>query len=191
MNRPLREAADRPAPGAEFGVLMVCMGNICRSPTAQAVLRLRLQQLGLGARVRVDSAGTHGYHVGSPPDARAQAHARARGLDLSALRARKVAAEDFGRFDLLLAMDDDNVTELQRLAPPGYDSRIKLLMGFARHWRDVREVPDPYYGTDAGFERVLDLIGDACDGLAGVLQRMLDPPPAAARPLGSPWHSPP
>ena len=87
-------------------------------------------------------------------------------------------------------MDDDNVTELQRLAPPGYDSRIKLLMGFARHWRDVREVPDPYYGSDAGFERVLDLIGDACDGLAGVLQRMLGPV-AAPRPSGAPWHSAP
>lgn len=169
-----RIAPDAPA---EFAVLMVCMGNICRSPTAEAALRYKLQQVGLGERVRVDSAGTHGYHVGSAPDSRAQAHARARGLDLSARRARKVVPEDFGRFDLLLAMDDDNVAELLRLAPPGYDNRVKLLMGFARTWRDVREVPDPYYGTDTGFERVLDLVSDACDGLTGVLLRMLGPLP--------------
>lgn len=171
-----------PAPKAEFGVLMVCMGNICRSPTAEAALRLRLRQVGLDQRVQVDSAGTHGYHVGSPPDERAQAHGRARGLDLSGLRARRVSREDFTRFDLILAMDRENLAELQRLAPDGYENRLKLLMDFARTQREVREVPDPYYGTEAGFERVLDLVGDACDGLTGVLMRMLGPagtPPAA------------
>ena len=165
----------------EFSVLMVCMGNICRSPTAEAALRARLQACGLGARVKVDSAGTHGYHVGSPPDARAQRHGKVRGLDLSGLRARKVSAQDFLHFDLVLAMDEDNLAELLRLAPEGTAARTKLLMSFARVQRDVQEIPDPYYGTEAGFERVLDLVGDACDGLAGVLLRMLSPLPAAPK----------
>jgi protein-tyrosine phosphatase len=163
-----------PAP-AEFSVLMVCMGNICRSPTAEAALRQRLEALGLEQRVRVDSAGTHGYHLGSPPDERAQRHGRARGLDLSSLKARKVALEDFNRFDLVLAMDEDNLQELRRLAPEGTAGRVKLLMEFARNHREVRGIPDPYYGAETGFERVLDLVSDACDGLAGVLHRMLGP----------------
>lgn len=163
-------------PPAEFGVLMVCMGNICRSPTAEAMLRQKLQAAGLAHRVRVDSAGTHSYHVGAPPDERAQAHARRRGLELGHLRARRVSVADFERFDLLLAMDEDNLTELRDMAPPGTEGRIRLLMEFARTRRDVREVPDPYYGATAGFEQVLDLVGDACDGLAGVLGRMLGPP---------------
>lgn len=161
------------APAFEFSVLMVCMGNICRSPTAEAALRQRLQQAGLERRVRVDSAGTHGYHLGSPPDERAQRYGKARGLDLSSLKARRVSAEDFLHFDLVLAMDEDNVQELRRLAPPGTEGRVKLLMDFARSHRDVREIPDPYYGAEAGFERVLDLVSDACDGLTAVLHRML------------------
>jgi protein-tyrosine phosphatase len=169
----------RQEPETEFGVLMVCMGNICRSPTAEAALRHRLHQVGLAQRVRVDSAGTHAYHVGSPPDDRAQAHGRSRGLNLSGLRARKVAPDDFGRFDLILAMDRENLSELLRMAPPGYDARVKLLMDFARTRRDVDVVPDPYYGSEAGFERVLDLVDDACEGLAGVLLRMLGPVPRA------------
>jgi protein-tyrosine phosphatase len=164
-----------PTATPEFSVLMVCMGNICRSPTAEAALRQRLEALGLHQRVRVDSAGTHGYHLGSPPDERAQRHGRARGLDLSSLKARKVALEDFTRFDLLLAMDEDNLQELRRLAPEGTAVRVKLLMEFARNHRDVREIPDPYYGAEMGFERVLDLVSDACDGLSGVLHRMLGP----------------
>jgi protein-tyrosine phosphatase len=160
---------------AEFAVLMVCMGNICRSPTAEAALRQRLQQVGLASRVHVDSAGTHGYHVGSPPDERAQAHGRRRGLDMTGQRSRKLAPDDFGRFDLILAMDRDNLAELLRLAPPGYEARVKLLMNFARTLREVDSVPDPYYGSEAGFERVLDMVADACDGLTGVLARMLGP----------------
>jgi protein-tyrosine phosphatase len=165
-----------PEPEAEFAVLMVCMGNICRSPTAEVALRLRLAQAGLAHRVRVDSAGTHSFHIGSPPDERAQVHGRRRGLELSGLRARKVAPDDFGRFDLILAMDQDNLEDLLRIAPPGYESRVKLLMKFARSPNRVDSIPDPYYGSDAGFERVLDLVGDACDGLASVLLRMLGPP---------------
>jgi protein-tyrosine phosphatase len=174
----------RPEPEAEFAVLMVCMGNICRSPTAEAALRQRLSQVGLAHRVRVDSAGTHSYHVGSSPDQRAQAHGRRRGLELSGLKARKIAPDDFGRFDLILAMDQENLADLLRMAPPGYESRVKLLMNFARSPHGVDSVPDPYYGSEAGFERVLDLVGDACEGLTGVLLRMLGPSnPPQTRPV--------
>ncbi len=165
------------APEAEFAVLMVCMGNICRSPTAEAVLRQKLAAAGLGDRVRVDSAGTHSYHVGSPPDDRAQAAARRRGFDLGGLRARRVSTQDFEAFDLVLAMDEDNFSELQNMAPAGMESRVKLLMDFARVRKDVREVPDPYYGSPAGFELMLDLVIDASDGLVTVLTRMLGPAP--------------
>jgi protein-tyrosine phosphatase len=171
-----------PQAAPEFAVLMVCMGNICRSPTAEQALRQRLQALGLDTRVRVDSAGTHGYHTGSAPDERAIKHAKLRGLDMSKLKARRVLAEDFLHFDLVLAMDEENFAELQRLAPEGTAGRVKMLMDFARDHRAVREVPDPYYGSEAGFERVLDLVSDACDGLAAVLARMLRAPAVPARP---------
>ena len=130
---------------------MVCLGNICRSPTAEAVLRHKLQAAGLGARVEVDSAGTGSWHIGSPPDARSQRHAARRGYDLSALRARQVSEDDFHRFDLILAMDHDNLADLQRLAPDG-TVRAEL-----RLFAEV-EVPDPYTGGPDGFERVLDLV---------------------------------
>ena len=173
MNALLRKLGLGPERGAEFSVLMVCMGNICRSPTAEAVLRHKLLQAGLADRVRIDSAGTHSYHIGSPPDERAQAHARKRGIEMAGLRARRVTAKDLESFDLVLAMDEDNLVELRDMAPPGSESRIKLLMEFARTRRDVREVPDPYYGAAAGFEQVLDLVDDACQGLTSVLLRML------------------
>ena len=149
----------------ELSVLMVCMGNICRSPTAEGVLRHKLQSAGLADLVRVDSAGTHGYHLGDPPDPRSLQHARRRGIDLSGLRARRVADDDFERFDLLLAMDEDNLGELQRLCPRGLQSRVRLLLEFATRPHGRREVPDPYYGGAEGFDDVLDLVDDACDGL--------------------------
>lgn len=158
--------------GTRLAVLMVCMGNICRSPTAEGVLRQRLAAAGLGDRVTVDSAGTHGYHVGDPPDVRSQRHAAHRGYDLSPLRARRVADEDFERFDLLLAMDEDNLAELERNCPPGLVSRLGLLRDFATS-PGPREVPDPYYGGAEGFERVLDLVEEACDGLVADLRRRL------------------
>ncbi|MCI1193772.1 low molecular weight phosphotyrosine protein phosphatase [Calidifontimicrobium sp. SYSU G02091] len=145
-------------------VLMVCMGNICRSPTAEAVLRTQAALRGLARRVEVDSAGTHGWHAGEPPDPRAQAHGARRGYDLAPLRARRVQATDFGRFDLILAMDRDNLAHLLELRPPGAGARVELLMRFARR-HAVDEVPDPYYGAADGFERVLDLVEDACEGL--------------------------
>ena len=136
-------------------VLMVCMGNICRSPTAEAVLRQRLAAHGLITQVEVDSAGTGGWHVGEAPDSRAQRHALRRGYDLSRLRARRVVEADFERFDLLLAMDEDNLSELQRLKPAGARAELRLFAAV--------EVPDPYQGGAQGFESVLDLIEQASD----------------------------
>jgi protein-tyrosine phosphatase len=137
-------------------VLMVCLGNICRSPTAEAVLRAKLEAAGLGHRISVDSAGTGSWHIGNPPDPRSQRHAAKRGYDLSALRGRQVAEADFHHFDFILAMDDENLADLQRLAPDG-GSRAEVRL-FA-----AVEVPDPYVGGAAGFEQVLDLVESASD----------------------------
>jgi protein-tyrosine phosphatase len=137
-------------------VLMVCLGNICRSPTAEAVLRAKLEAAGLAERVVVDSAGTGDWHIGSPPDPRSQRHAAKRGYDLSALRGRQVAEADFRRFDLILAMDEDNLADLQRLAPESTScAELRLFADTA--------VPDPYAGGAAGFEQVLDLVETASD----------------------------
>lgn len=155
--------ARQPA-GAPLRVLMVCMGNICRSPTAHGVLQKRLDDAGLAQRVQVDSAGTHGYHVGAPPDARAQAHAARRGYDLSAQRARQLTARDFDDFDLVLVMDAANERAARALCPPAARGKLRRLTDFCTRHAE-REVPDPYYGGEAGFEHVLDLIEDACDGL--------------------------
>jgi protein-tyrosine phosphatase len=156
---------------AKTRVLMVCMGNICRSPTAEGVLRAKLQAAGLHRAVEVDSAGTHGFHVREAPDPRAQRHAAKRGYDLSALRARRVVVEDFERFDHVLAMDGDNLAFLRELAPPGSAARLGLLLSYARQAAAPSDVPDPYYGAAEGFERVLDLVEDACDGLIDHLRR--------------------
>lgn len=146
-------------------VLMVCMGNICRSPTAEGVLRRKLQLAGLDDRVEVDSAGTHDYHVGNPPDRRAQQHAARRGYDLASLRARELVAADFIRFDLVLVMDDANHRIASRLCPAASRARLGYLMQFsARHAGDL-QVPDPYAGGPDDFEDVLDRIESACDGL--------------------------
>ncbi|MCC9596033.1 MULTISPECIES: low molecular weight protein-tyrosine-phosphatase [unclassified Rubrivivax] len=157
-----------PAPNS---ILLVCMGNICRSPTAEGVLRAKLDAAGLAKRLRVDSAGTHGYHAGEAPDPRAVRHAAARGYDLARLRARKVEREDFSRFDWILAMDEDNLARLRQIAPDDARADLGLLMEHALQHAVVREVPDPYYGSAAGFERVLDLVEDACDGIVARLLR--------------------
>jgi len=149
-------------------ILFFCMGNICRSPTAEGVMRAKLAAAGLD--VEVDSAGTHGYHVGAPPDERSQQHAARRGYDLSPLRARKLVAADFTRFDLVLAMDDDNLANALALCPPEQRHRLKLLMDYAPHAGNPH-VPDPYYGGAAGFDEVLDLVEAACDGLVNTLRR--------------------
>ncbi|MEN3373517.1 low molecular weight protein-tyrosine-phosphatase [Dechloromonas sp. ZS-1] len=145
-------------------ILLVCMGNICRSPTAEGVLRQFIRQHGLGDKVEVDSAGTHGYHVGEAPDSRTQRAAAARGYDLSQLRARKVARQDLDYFDLILAMDKSNLDNLMRMADPEQRKRIRLFMDYARNFDD-KEVPDPYYGLGHGFDLVLDMVEDASLGL--------------------------
>jgi len=163
--------ARRSAPSLR--VLMVCSGNICRSPTAEAVLRARLLGARLDGLVEVDSAGTHGFHQSEPPDPRAQAHARRRGYDLSELRARNVTPADFQRFHWMLAMDEGHLGWLQRNAPASATARVELLMRHARRRRDTLEVPDPYYGGPDGFEQVLDLVEDACDGVLDALRAEL------------------
>jgi len=152
-------------------ILFVCMGNICRSPTAEGVTRTLAWRRGLADRFEFDSAGTHGYHVGAAPDRRARETAATRGYDLSALRARQVEPDDFDRFDLILAMDGDNLAFLESLCPPEHRGKLRLFLEFARESR-VREVPDPYYGGPDGFQQVLDLIEDAATGL---LERFGDP----------------
>jgi protein-tyrosine phosphatase len=154
-------------------VLMVCSGNICRSPTAEAVLRRKLKQAALEREVEVDSAGTVDFHAGSPPDRRAQVHGGRRGYDLGALRARLVRDRDFERFDLLLAMDADHVDYLIDRCPEPYRERIRRLMEFAPAGSWPLDVPDPYYGAPAGFERVLDQVEAACDGLVEHLRQRL------------------
>ena len=156
----------------EYRVLLFCMGNICRSPTAHAVLRQRLHSRGLHLRVAVDSAGTHAYHVGEPPDPRSQHHARARGYDLSDLRARQLTPADFERAHLLLAMDWDNLALAEAMCPPAHRRKLRRLTEFCRRY-DSPIVPDPYAGGPEGFEHVLDLIEDACDGLVDHVERVL------------------
>lgn len=144
------------------------MGNICRSPTAEGVVRARLERtlpnLGSAIDVELDSAGTHGYHVGQPPDRRAVDAALRRGVDLSAIRSRMVTEEDFEEYDLILAMDRDNLAHLEYLCPPDLRRRLKLFMAFAGD-AVLDEVPDPYYGGLNGFDKVLDLVERAADGL--------------------------
>ena len=150
-------------------VLMVCLGNICRSPTAEAMLRQKVHAAGLDDRIEVDSAGTADYHVDSPPDRRAVAHGQRRGLMMQQLRGRQVQRADFDRFDHVLAMDEDNLADLLRLRPAGARAKVALLMSFAPEAGE-REVPDPYYGGAEGFERVLDLVDAACEGLLADLR---------------------
>lgn len=147
-----------------MNILFVCMGNICRSPTAEGVFRALADEAGLGQVLIADSAGIGAYHVGEAPDARAQAAARRRGYDLSKIRARQVAAADFERFDLILAMDARVLVALRRQTGEAYRHKIRPYMDYA-HARAEREVPDPYYGGTGGFEHALDLIEDVSRGL--------------------------
>jgi len=156
--------------GNKFCVLFVCTGNICRSPTAEAIFRKLATDAGMAVAVTADSAGTHGYHVGEPPDPRAQKAAAKRGYDLSALRARKFEPADFQRFDLILAMDREHYSILSNMARPSAGHKLKLMMSYARRFAD-EEVPDPYYGGSQGFERVLDMLEDAARGLLESLRK--------------------
>jgi protein-tyrosine phosphatase len=152
-----------------ISVLFVCMGNICRSPTAEGVFRHYVAEAGLDDLFEIDSAGTHAYHVGEPPDRRAQLAAERRGFTLSHLRARRVAPEDFERFHYIIAMDQDNLLMLQEQADAAQRDRIRLLLEFGSG--PETDVPDPYYGGATGFERVLDLVEDASRGLLESLRQ--------------------
>ena len=145
-------------------ILFVCMGNVCRSPTAEAVFRGRLQAAGVSDRIACTSAGTHDFNVGAAPDGRARTAAQRRGYDMSKMRGRTIEAADFERFDLILAMDRQNLEALRQKCPPEKAERMRLLMEFARR-HPVGDVPDPYYGNAQGFELVLDMIEDACESL--------------------------
>jgi protein-tyrosine phosphatase len=156
-----------------YSVLFICMGNICRSPTAEGVFRHLVREAGLADRILIDSAGTHDYHAGSPPDERATHHARLRGYDLSSLRARQVSDQDFERFDLLLAMDWENLRLLQQDCPVEHRHKLHRLMEFAPPGLG-EAVADPYYGGRQGFETVLDHVEAACQGLLAHIRKNLE-----------------
>jgi protein-tyrosine phosphatase len=170
MGAHLPCGADAQPSGSRVKVLFVCLGNICRSPTAEAVLRALAASEARDLMIEIDSAGTAGYHIGAPPDARAQAAARRRGYEMAALRARIVEAEDFEQFDLLLAMDRDNLAALRARAPAARHARVRLFLEFAPE-TGTAEVPDPYYGGANGFEEVLDLVEVAARGLIAHMRR--------------------
>lgn len=147
----------------QIKVLFVCMGNICRSPTAEGVFNKLISDMKMNDRFHVDSAGTHAYHVGESPDSRAQQTARQRGINLSQIRARKVISSDYDEFDYILAMDTDNYHILLDACPDEHQHKVKLFLEFAPH-RGENDVPDPYYGGQNGFEHVFDLVEDASLG---------------------------
>lgn len=155
----------------QIRVLMVCMGNICRSPTAEGVFRKRVRDLGMEHAVIVDSAGTHAYHVGSAPDPRARKAASERGYDLGGLVGRQVALEDFEEYDLILAMDEENLQNLRHACPMDQVHKLRLFMAYSPRFRN-QEVPDPYYGGPRGFEHVLDMVEDAADGLLAEIRSL-------------------
>jgi len=151
-----------------ISVLFVCMGNICRSPTAEGIFRHQVAAAGLDGHIEIDSAGTHAYHVGDPPDRRARTAAERRGISLHDIRARRVEPDDYERFNYIIAMDQDNLAILQEQAEDVHRDKLRLFLDFSSG--PEREVPDPYYGGTAGFERVLDLVEDASRGLLDELR---------------------
>ena len=155
------------------GVLFVCTGNICRSPTAEGVTRKLVAERGHEGRIEIDSAGTHSYHEGEPPDARSIEAAARRGIDLSGQRARRVRKADFETFELILAMDRDHDRILKRQAPENALARILMFLDYAPHL-GTRDVPDPYYGAGDGFEQVLDMVEAAASGLIDAIEREFD-----------------
>ncbi|GAA4353424.1 low molecular weight protein-tyrosine-phosphatase [Kangiella taiwanensis] len=157
-----------------FSVLFVCLGNICRSPTAEGVFQHKVEQAGLSDQIRVDSAGTSAFHVGEAPDKRSQQEAKKFGYDLSYIRSRKAEAKDFVDFDLVIAMDLENYHNLSLLKTTGYDDKLKLFIRDYAPELDIEEVPDPYYGGAEGFTKVLKMIEIASDNLLKEIQGKLN-----------------
>jgi protein-tyrosine phosphatase len=157
-----------------LSVLVVCTGNICRSPTGEGVLRHPARKRGLADRIRVASAGIQDYHVGDCPDPRTRKHARQRGYDLSAQRAMQVSREHFSEFDYILAMDRTHLRQLRNLAPEGSPARLGLFLEASGKWKG-EDVPDPYYGSADDFERVLDMVEEAAEPWLDRFQAELDP----------------
>lgn len=155
-----------------ISVLFVCMGNICRSPTAEGVFRKLVSDAGLEDRIHSDSAGTHAYHTGDTPDRRAKAAAERRGFSLEGITARRVIETDFEQFNYILAMDEDNLMALQASSDDEHHSKVRLLLEFAESAKGS-EIPDPYYGGSAGFERVLDLVEEASSALLETVRKEL------------------
>ena len=151
-------------------VLFVCLGNICRSPTAEGIFRHKVEAAGLTDRIETDSAGTSAWHAGEAPDGRAQEEAERRGVDISKQRSRAVANTDFEHFDYILAMDSENLRELKGRCPKAHQGKLHRCLDYAPQG-EHRDVPDPYYGGPQGFARVFDLIDEACDGLLAAIRR--------------------
>ena len=158
--------------GPERSVLFVCLGNICRSPTAEGVFRAAADRAGAGQRIQIDSAGLGDQHIGSPPDPRAIRAAKRRGYDLAGIRGRRITVTDFSRFGWIIAMDEENLRMLTELKPADFSGYLGLLLDFAPE-PGTREIPDPYFGGPEGFERVLDLVEASVGGLLERLQDSL------------------
>ena len=163
-----------PSGGSIVRVLIVCTGNICRSPTGEGVLRALVERRGLSDRIEVGSAGTHDYHVGEGPDSRSVRHARKRGYDLSPLRASQLSRDDFFAFDYILAMDRGHLRILRNMAPPDATARVGLFLEASAKWNG-EDVPDPYYGGAEGFEQVLDMVEEAAERWLERIAGELDP----------------
>jgi protein-tyrosine phosphatase len=161
----LKQVAEKMNQNEKIKVLFVCMGNICRSPTADAVFKHQVRAAGLEKQIYVDSAGTHAYHIDEPPDKRAQKVALTRGYNMRELRARTVEPNDFEEFHYILAMDKNNLAVLHDRCPQQYSHKLDLLMRYSSQWDSYQEIADPYYGGSHGFEMVLDLVEDANEGL--------------------------
>lgn len=157
---------------SQVSVMFVCMGNICRSPTAHGVFRHLVHRAGLTDRIQISSSGTHAYHVGHPPDHRSMEAARRRGIDISDLRAQQIRADDFEQYDYILVMDHANHELIMQACPETMQHKVRYFLEFAPQYK-VIEVPDPYYGSGNGFERVLDMVEDASKGLLYTLKKEL------------------